>query len=595
MSAAVLHALWLVVLVGQAEEAGRLELRLDSQAMTVGEIVSADLVCTNTAAPGLPQVVLPEGLDLKLLSATPSTMSQMTWINGRSTRRVTHTFPLRIVASAPGDYVLGPISVQAGGQTYQTNPVRLVVTPRSTEPRGDRVMFAELQVTPRRLYVTQSYQATLMVGMRRVEIGGRVHPMNLIKLIDTSRSELSVFANGRATSSELRLPDSQGAVHEYEVFRVAQEVRAQQVGPLTVGPVFLRADYPTRLRFNIWGEREIVEARSVTASADAITIEVLGPPLEGRPDAFRGAIGSFNMTVAARPDHVEQGQPVTLSIAFTGGPLDGVGPPDLASNAELVSRFEFAQDELVGDLEGDARVFRRAIFPRQVGEQVIPPIAWAYFDPRREQYVSLRSDPIPITVEPASVLGPSIPRGSDLASGNAETGLTPLSGGISPNVVDAGRALVSQAPGFSTARLVELALAPPVVWLLTTFFVHRRRWMRADAGRMRRRRAYRVACRRLQAARNRRDPAQSVAQLREALAGYLTDRLNLPPGSVTPEDVRGLTAVRQLPAEVAGELAGFLEQLDLARYAPGTLTGPGVEESADRVAGWIERMERICK
>ena len=59
-------------------------LQLQTTVLEPGESIVAKLVCTNLNDPETPQTVMPDGLKLSLLSATPSVINRSTWVNGRT-------------------------------------------------------------------------------------------------------------------------------------------------------------------------------------------------------------------------------------------------------------------------------------------------------------------------------------------------------------------------------------------------------------------------------------------------------------------------------------------------------------------------------
>ncbi len=563
--------------------------------LDLGEAVNLQLVCTNTGVPEAPQAEIPDGLKLELLTATPRSSSFTSIVNGRRSQRVVYTYTLRLTALKEGTHTLGPISVAAETATYQTEAFDIVVrdTESAAEPNGDRFIFAEITVEPKRLYVTQSYTATLTFGIRKVVINGRQIALQMLRdVLDVRNSQLSVFANGKANRSERILTDSAGVRHRYEIFRVAEEVRAEEVGDLMVGPVFLRANYPTRVRRGIFGGYEIQRHRRESARASAVVINVLPPPSIGRPDDYTGAIGAFTLAVTAKPTRLELGQPITLTIALRGSPLDGVAGPDLSRQAELASRFDFVGDELIGDVDSGSKVFRRAVFPKQAGEQTIPPIRWSYFDPTLERYVTLTGEPVNITVDPPSGVSGAAPIALDVSPpGNNLTTLTLLSGGISPNFLDAKDVLADQAFRWTTPWAASL-IASPLAWLVVALTSRHRARMKADVNYARRRRAGRAARAALRKARMRAQPTEQLHELSEVLTGYLADRFGFTRGALTPHEVRSLLARNGLDPSVAAKIAGFLESCEVARFAPGVSEELSTARAAKTVLQWIHALEQ---
>ncbi len=585
---------WGLASIAAAQSPG-IELLIDTRTLEVGEAVDIQLVCTNTGSPSVPQADTVEGLELQLLNSHPSTNSHVSISGGRRWQQTTYTYHMRITAKKRGKHKLGPISVEANGRTYRTEPVFIVVKKGETRQgkRGDRDMFVEIEIEPSSLYVTESFKATLTIGIRQVVINGTRYRLDLLKFLDGS-SQLSIFRGSRLTTSDLTLTDSALQRHSYAVYRVEKQVRAEEVGKTVVGPVFLKMNYPTSLRRGFFGRQEVSRSRKVTARADAIVVEVNGPPESGRPPSFTGAIGRYKMQVGAKPLRVEQNQPVTLAIAITGSPVSGVAGPDLSKQAELVSRFEFVKEEPVGELEGRAKVFRRAIFPRQQGEQTIPPITWSYFDPRREEYVSLASEPINLTVDAPAASSTSVAL-VDIAQLEPNlTTLTVLSGGISPNYVDAALVLADQSFTLTTPYLTALLL-PPIGWMFLTLTVRHRTRLRTDSGFARRRHARHRARSLMAKALRNGDSAAQLDGLARAVTGYLSDRFDLPPAQLTPTEVRDLLDTNAADAGLVDELCTFLETCEAARYAPSTLDEVSASGAATRVRGWIRRIERATR
>lgn len=361
---------------------------------------------------------------------------------------------------------------------------------------------------------------------------------------------------------------------------------------MPVGPVFLKVNYPISLRRGFFGGMEIARSRKETARADAIMVDVKGPPEQGRPADFTGAIGQFTMQVEVKPARIEQGRPVTLSMAIQGAPLEGLAGPDLTMQAELASRFDFATDELTGDIENRAKVFRRAIFPKQHGEQTVPPIAWSYFDPRSERYVNLTSKPIPLVVDPASPGSVAMSPGEIESSERNGTALKVVHGGISPNYVDPELVLADSSLGFSTTATVVALALPPLLYLSMTLNVRHRSRLKVDVRYARRRRARHHAQRLIDRALRDDDPARQLNALSYAMTSYLSDRFCLPPGALTPHEVQSLLATSGTDIATAYQIAAFLENCDAARYAPGAMETFSPSQAASNVRDWIARIER---
>jgi len=125
---------------------------------------------------------------------------------------------------------------------------------------------------------------------------------------------------------------------------------------------------------------------------------------------------------------------------------------------------------------------------------------------------------------------------------------------------------------------------------MTLLTRHRAR-MQADVRFARRRRARRTAYDRLNKTLNSTDPAARADGFAEVVTGYLSDHFGLPSRNLTPAEVRSLASVNGFDANLAEEIAAFLERCDAVRYAPSDAENGSSGQTGDRVKAWIDRIE----
>jgi len=155
--------------------------------------------------------------------------------------------------------------------------------------------------------------------------------------------------------------------------------------------------------FGQFGERREVEINS-----EPIAFEVKPLPANA-PASFSGAIGNFTMTTEAKPKSVQVGDPITITSSISGrGNFDRVGAPTLEDEHgwhKYPPSSKFKQDDEVG-ISG-TKTFEMVLSPNEK-KQSIPLLAFSYFDPVKERYMTLHSDPIAITVQGGAAPGPSV-------------------------------------------------------------------------------------------------------------------------------------------------------------------------------------------
>ncbi|MCH8241306.1 MAG: hypothetical protein IH897_01695, partial [Planctomycetes bacterium] len=109
----------------------------------------------------------------------------------------------------------------------------------------------------------------------------------------------------------------------------------------------------------------------------------------------------------------------------------------------------------------------------------------------------------------------------------------------------------------------------------------------------RRRRAVRNALPLIRSALHGSDATERWANLAAAMTGYLADRFNLPPGTLTPDDARTLLESHTVEPQLAHDLVSFLTAADAARYAPSELDDASVRQATQDVRRWIRQLERM--
>jgi hypothetical protein len=151
------------------------------------------------------------------------------------------------------------------------------------------------------------------------------------------------------------------------------------------------------------------EQREVQLSSEPVPFEVKPLPQKA-PPSFSGAIGNFTMSTDAKPKSVQVGDPITVTSTISGrGNFDRLNAPMLEDEHgwhKYPPSSKFTQDDDVG-ISG-TKTFEMVLSPNEK-KQSIPPLAFSYFDPVKEQYVTLRSQPITINVQGGGIVPPSSP------------------------------------------------------------------------------------------------------------------------------------------------------------------------------------------
>ncbi len=351
---------------------------------------------------------------------------------------------------------------------------------------------------------------------------------------------------------------------EYAEYTLVLRYEPLKEGDYTFGPVIFKGPVPVA-----GSEAANPQRQDVLAVGAAVTVRVIPPPEDSRPDSYIGAIGS-NLTATAALDAqtCNVGDPLQLTLTVGGGiQLHNLLIPRLDLQSNLVERFEVYRDSVQTVKRDDARAYRYTIRPRAAGSYELPAIAVSYYDASNRAYRTVTTAPLPIKVRRTTeVTAEQIVASTNPVIRSSEP---PDARPLSPTAMRLDPHGAESAPLLGSPWVAALAAAGPSVYGIVVLagFVRRRRpdWMRA----LRRRGALRSAHRAL-----RQTGAATPAAYCAVLRAFLADRWNLPPASLTPAEARdallhcGVSndaaegVARELQRHIEASFGGDTEPLD---------------------------------
>jgi len=315
-------------------------------------------------------------------------------------------------------------------------------------------------------------------------------------------------------------------------------------------------------------------AQTVLLHSEAIDVEVLPLPLDGRPDIFDGAVGSYVLSAVAHPQDVSVGDPVTLEVTVSGkGNLQAIGPPALGPLAGFQVYEAKVSDD--GTSEPEAREgtksFEYILIPQRAGPLDLPPVQLCFFDPHQSLYRTAASAPIRIR-----------------ARGETESGEDNPYGLTRQEIREIGQDIRYIKPDLQVLGSAGDLHSHGLFWLLQAVaplayagaFLYRRHQHRlhADVAYARRRRAAGAARQRLDRARDLLDEERDqefYAEVHQALVALVADHANLPAAGLTKSESGRALVQLGMDADTVKQVEALLGTCEFARFSPGSLTSVG--------------------
>jgi len=306
-----------------------------------------------------------------------------------------------------GLHALPPISVNVGGNTYQSISNTYVIMQASTSPGSQGTSTPQSTPTPQSSPSSQSGLAESTLQFEAFAEGNMpLYPGQRARLVYRFLFSGSI----ELTKEYLPMLDPKGlrkigdtVVKDYNqgllsVHDISQEIEADKPGEFSFGPSIVEGKSYVEDQY---GNR-IYSKTILHAEAPAVIIIVKAMPGNEKPASYNGAIGKFSFTVSlASPSEVNVGDKMTLSIDISGqGVLENVPLPDICCQPGFSGLFKLNDLPPVGQIQGTTKHFLVDLRPLSSEIKEIPSIEFSFFDPATKKYTVLHSPSIPIKVNP---------------------------------------------------------------------------------------------------------------------------------------------------------------------------------------------------
>src|SRR5256885_3072769 len=456
---------------------------LSNSQPAVGQMVQLEIKVNGANSANVPETISMEGLEIH----QTGTSRQFEMRNFDVSSSVTYNYT--ILPLKAGQFKIPPQTVRVGNDSLRTPELVLNVAQGSGNPGssagsaqsrqstvGSKVAFAELVVAKKDAYVGEMVPAEIRLGF-----DPRAHG----RLQEGPELSGQGFTTQKLQQPRENLETIGGRTYQVYTFKTA--IAAARPGKFEIGPVTAKAvvvlprrqsaPRTTRPRspfdlfnlddpfsdpffsdpFGSMGERTELPIQSETA---ALNVKPLPP---NTPPNFSGAIGNFTMTADAKPKTVQVGDPITVTSTITRrGNFDRMNGPALEDERgwhKYPPSSKFKQDDDVG-MSGE-KTFEMVIAPNEK-KPALPPLAFAYFDPVKENYVTLRSTAVPIQVE-----GGTAPAASAATTPvPAATSATPTAtAAVTPAPTAKPQDILYQMTDLGRVRSFTPIFARPIFWV----------------------------------------------------------------------------------------------------------------------------------
>ena len=529
---------------------------------------------------------IPDDLEV-LMGPRQSSQSSFQMINGHTSSSSSITYTYIVLANKAGSYTIPPAQISYNGKTLHSNALHIKVSGSaqgnhgSQQSRGGNsnddyeIRSAGSRISGSDLFIKVSANKKRIHEQEPVLLTYKVYTLVGLTQLRGEMPDMKGFH-----SQEIPLPREKSFHIETLNGRPYKTVTWQQwvVFPQMTGKLDIpsitfegmvvqqnRDVDPFEAFFN--GGSGYVEVKKKIV-APGLTLQV--DPLPTRPAGFSGGVGKFNITAQINKTEVKANDPISLRVIVSGnGNLKLIKEPVVnfpkdfdKYDAKVTDKTKITANGVEGSM-----VYDFMAVPRHQGTFEIPPVEFTYYDTQANAYKTLKSEGFKLQVAKGSGSGSVSDYSEEVEQLNKDI-----------RFIKTGNAELRRTDEFffgSASYWTMLAVM--LIAFSSLFVVFRQRAIdNANLGKMRGKKANKVATRRLHAAnklmlQNRSD--EFYDEVLRALWGYVGDKLNMPVESLSRENIQQQLAGHDVNEETISKFITAIDECEFERYAPGDAKG----------------------
>ncbi len=523
----------------------------------------------------------------------PNQSVSNSWING--VRSFSKTYSYFLAPKGRGTFTISQATINIGGETYKTTPVKIEVTAAvdiPKDPNNPEYIASENIHLVAEVSKTNPYLNEAITVVYKLYVSPNIAVDNWNE-IDSPRYNDFWSQNIDTQGQKVQNGTFKGEEYRFLVLRKTV-LYPQKTGKLNIEPLSLdiALRVPTNRR-DIFGSQLLSRVNKVV-SAGNNTITVKPLPEAGKPLDFSGAVGSFSFDVSTTKKVLNASESFQLKVAVKGnGNLKLFKLPKLS----LPSSLEVYEPEHSEDVNTSLSGMQGSIsdsytvVPQYKGKYPIPSVSFSYFDVNSETYKRLSSNEIIVDV----LAGPLNNAGNN--SGLANNGKQPVT--LSNNQfayikTKTDFTSVDSSYFFKTKGFWSLILLPFLAIPLAIVIRNKKATRDADVYGNKIRKADRLAKKYLSHAKKSLGKKEAFyIALEKALHNYLKAKLHIETGDLSKENINELLAKKQIDNEVIIEFNKILESCELARYTPIDIVT--MQEDYDKAAKTISLIDKQAR
>ena len=546
---------------------------------------------------------MPDGLEVVY---GPSVSRQQSYniYNGHASSQASITYTYMLMAKKGGTFTIPAAHLNVGGNNLSSSPVKVTATGAAVQHQGTRfhqdeedhqhhLRSAGSPVTQHDLFIRVSANKTRVHEQEPILLTYKVYTLVDLTQLEGKMPDLNGFH-----SQEVELPQQKTFHTEtvdgrtYRCVTWSQYVMyPQMTGTLEIPSITFKGIVvqenrnvdPFEAFFN-GGSGYVEVKRDIVAPGLTVHVD----PLPERPSNFSGGVGHFNISAQLDKTEVKAGDPINIRVVVGGnGNLKLLKQPELSLpkdfekyDAKITDKTRLTSNGVEGNM-----VYDILTVPRNPGNFTIPPVEMTYYDTSANQYRTIKTQSFTVNVAPGDGVDED-----DESSESKVKDILPIRTGKTE--------MHSREDYFFMSPWYWIWIIIPLMTFVALMVVfHKRAVERANIGKMRGKKANKVAIKRLKKANQLMQNGQNSEfydEVLRALWGYVGDKMDMPVAELSRENVMQELKLRGVSEQVANDFVEALDVCEYERYAPGDPVG-NMSKTYDSAMNAITRIESEIK
>ena len=545
----------------------QLSASVDKNQLTIEDSIELSIKISGVRNPPTPK--LPPLTDFTVRSTGTQSSTQIF----NSDMQVSTTHKYLLTPKIEGNFIIGPIIMNLSGSNYQSEPITVTIKkPNPIKPNENRSVYTETSISKKTPYINEQVVYTFKL-FRKTE----ARNLNLSMPYDESFFRKENLGKAKRYSRVIN-----GIA--YDVDEVSIALFPIKIGESTIPPSMMELDLIHRTQtnrrrdpftrfFNDPFFGGVTQNKHKILSTKSIKVNTQPLPKKGKPNGFKNLVGQFSITATVGKESFDAGDTTTLTITVSGiGNVMDVSLTDL----NLGDQFKIYPDQPIftksihGNQIGGEKIFKFALVPFTTGRQTISSISLNYFDPDKNEYNTISTNPISLTIKPGTGT-------ENLNLVQSKTAPTQQNGSTVSILARDILPIHTRVEDFKSVtfdknqRIMYMVgiLFPILIYLIAAGYIRYNHKMNEDMSYSRRQVAHRKAMKKLdQLSVSNPEPKDFVRELSQIIREYIGDKLNLQGTAFTSKEVGEKLNKNTFADDKIFAIKKLLEKIESMQYMP---------------------------